>query len=138
MIWKFVQVQTGYYKIVNVNSGKSLEVKYGSSSDYTNIVQGSYSDQSYEKWSLTATGAYFVVKAKHSGKAMSVKSASISNGADVVQKGTGSYSNEQWSIVEVPCGNTMTKGVITKDQPVIASEDELSVTATPNPGIKLL
>ena len=127
--FKFVLVETGYYEIINTNSGKALDVSGASTADNANVIQYTYSGGNNQKWSLTASGAYFVIKAKHSGKAMSVKNASTSNGADVVQKGTGSNNNEQWQIVEVPCGTAFGGD----DGIYVSAEQEFDVEAYPNP-----
>lgn len=128
-IFKFVQVETGFYQIINSNSGKVLDVTNSSFADNTNIQQWTSDGGNNQKWSLTANGAYFVIKAKHSGKAMSVKGSSTANGAEVVQKGTGSNYSEQWQIVEVACGIPFAGG----DEIYVSAKEEFDVNAYPNP-----
>jgi hypothetical protein len=131
--WKFIEVQPGYYEIINVNSGKALEVEGNNSSSNGAIVQQNpYTGTDDQKWSLNTSGSYYVIKAKHSSKAMSVKDASNSNGADIEQRGSGSNYNEQWAITEVGCP-VATRGI----EPIITKGEmpgELEVMVTPNPG----
>ncbi len=134
-IWKFAEVETGFYKVTNENSGKVLDVSGASTSNGANVHQWTWSNGNNQKWSLTANGAYFVVKAKHSGKAMSVAGSSGRNGANVEQRGTGTNYNEQWSIVEVGCP-FITKGPEVPTYEVKGDETpetEMTVTVLPNP-----
>ncbi|MBC7935156.1 MAG: RICIN domain-containing protein, partial [Rhizobacter sp.] len=119
------------YEIINVNSNKALEVTGGSSSNGAVIQQNAYAGADYQKWSLNASGTYYVVKAKHSSKSITVEDASNSNGADIEQR-SGSSNNQQWTISEVGCP-VMTRGmepIITKGE-ILPSE--LEVTVLPNP-----
>jgi hypothetical protein len=124
-IWKFTQVETGYYSVTNWNSGKVLDVAGNSTANGANVQQYTWNSGNNQRWSLTAiSGGYYAVKAKHSGKTMSVKSASNSDGANVEQRGTGSNSNQQWSIQEVGCPAL----------PIVPIGGGCEVTVYPNPG----
>ena len=129
-IWKFEEVQTGFYKLSNVNSGLALEVTDGSSSDGKVIQQNVFTGAAFQLWSLTASGSYFSIKAKHSNKAVYVKSGSTSNGAVVEQRGSGTNTCEQWSIVAVDCPGEAPRGnfMVTDDEK--ANEEVLNLEAT--------
>lgn len=99
---------TGYYKIVNKNSGLSLAVEGQSISNGANVVQWKDLDTDNFKWEFVPVnivqaipaGDYFI-KAVHSNKFMSVNAFSTSNGAII----------EQWEYVN----QNNLKFTVTKD-----------------------
>nr|WP_223266264.1 RICIN domain-containing protein [Mucilaginibacter rubeus] len=52
-MWTLVSVESGYYKIVNLNSGKALDV-YGASTDNGGLVkQFTYTGGNNQQWVVT-------------------------------------------------------------------------------------
>jgi hypothetical protein len=128
--WKFELVEPGYYKVINVNSSKVLDVYAGQTADGTNIAQWTWANDQEQRWSLTPVESYFIVKPKTANKSMSVANASTANGANVEQRGNGSAYNQQWAITEVGCSDEL----VTKIVPVKNTENAaLDVHLRPNP-----
>jgi hypothetical protein len=88
----------GTYKVINRNSGKSLEVASYGTANNSNIQQWGYVGIPSQKWTITATsGGYYSVKSVHSGKALDVAGVSTTDGANVNQWTYVSGNNQQWS-----------------------------------------
>ena len=62
----------GYFRIVNQNSGKCLDVASASTADGANIIQYTCGSGTNQQWQWVATGSYFQLKARHSGKCLDV------------------------------------------------------------------
>lgn len=103
-----IPVGSGYYKLVNKNSGKYLAVSGESTVNGADIVQWSDLDTDNFYWSFEAVtpstpvadGTY-MIKASHSGKYMSVAGWSTQNGALIEQWG---YLNQDNLKFEVTAG----------------------------------
>lgn len=56
--WSFVDLGNGYFQIINVNSGKALDVPGASTSDGTQIIQYTPNASAYnQQWSFISRGA---------------------------------------------------------------------------------
>jgi hypothetical protein len=89
-----LQVATSQWKIVNVNSGKVLTNRSGST-----VTQNSYTGADTDEWVLDDHNGHFKITNKATGLAL--KSPSSSAGVTIV---TGSYSgadNTDWDVVVV-------------------------------------
>jgi len=96
--WTLTHLGNSQYKIINFQSGRSLDVANNSTADGANIQVWDYAGTGNQKWTITATsGGYYRVTAVHSGKAMDVSGASTANDADIFQWTYGGGNNQQWA-----------------------------------------
>lgn len=87
------------YKIINRNSGKALDIAWGSSDNGANILQYTYNGYSNQKWYLEPTGdGYYVIKSVATGKVVDVSGKSKQDGGDVIQWQSNGGWNQQWKI----------------------------------------
>ena len=100
--WRFVALSDGYYKIVNRNSGKALDVYAKSTADGGNVVQWADNGGTNQQWSLTDVGGgYYKIVNRNSGKVLDVASMSQADGANVQQWTAWSGgTNQEWQLVE--------------------------------------
>ncbi|MBA2392350.1 MAG: RICIN domain-containing protein [Ktedonobacteraceae bacterium] len=93
---------SGYYEIVNSNSGQLLDVSNGSTTVGASVIQWTNTGGTNQQWSLVAVsgGAYEIVN-RHSGQLMDVSSGSTTAGASVIQWTNNGGTNQQWSLVPV-------------------------------------
>ncbi len=95
---------SGYYKLVNHNSGQVLDVAGQSTADGAKVDQWPDSGTANQQWSIIAVGSYYKLVSRNSGKDLDVSGASTANGAQVVQWTDNGGANQQWSIVSVGGG----------------------------------
>ena len=90
-----------YYRIVNKNSGKALDVNGQSTADGASIVQWSYWGGNNQQWQVIDNGTgYFQIVNRNSGKALDVNGSSTADGATIVQWGYWGGNNQQWQIID--------------------------------------
>jgi cytochrome c peroxidase len=108
--WQFTAIGDGYYKIINVNSGKALDVAGISWADGANIYQWDYLNGSNQKWKPVpqSDGSYQLVAA-HSNKCVNVYGAWTHDGANIIQYPCGPWTNENFRLL--PAGIESLKGV---------------------------
>ncbi|GCF10008.1 RICIN domain-containing protein [Dictyobacter arantiisoli] len=97
---------TTYYKLVNRNSGKVLDVVGASTADGANVDQWADNGGANQQWSLVSTGSYYKLVNRGSGKVLDVASASTADGGNVDQWTDNGGTNQQWS--EVNSGGYIT------------------------------
>jgi hypothetical protein len=94
-----------YYKILNRNSSKSLDVSGASTSNGGNIIQWDYSGGANQQWAITSVGdGYFSVVNKNSTKALDVNGASVVAGTSIIQWDYSGNTNQQWRIYDIGFG----------------------------------
>src|SRR6185436_613926 len=101
--WKWVKHFTGfegYYRIMNRNSGKALNVDAASTADGAHIIQWPYSSGSptNDEWQIVDIGGGYVkILNRNSGKALNVDAASTADGAYIIQwpYSSGSPTNDE-------------------------------------------
>jgi hypothetical protein len=97
--WEFRDGADGYSQIVNVNSGKCLDVYGGTGAvgDGVRITQWTCHGGTNQQWRLQdAGGGRLQVIARHSNKCLTVQGAATADGAPVVQMTCGSGAEQQW------------------------------------------
>ncbi len=101
--WQFVYSGSGYYKIVNRNSDKLLDVSGISTADGANLHQWDDLSGANQQWQpvLQSDGAYQLV-AKHSNKCADVYGGPTAEGALLKQHGCHSGANQRFNLVPVP------------------------------------
>lgn len=93
------------YKIINRNSGKSVDVNGGSTNNGTNIIQWDYSGGSNQQWSFVPLGnGYFSINNKNSSKSLDVNGASTNAGTGIIQWDYSGGNNQQWQITDIGFG----------------------------------
>jgi endoglucanase len=98
--------QTGvFYRIVNRNSGQSLDVSGNALTNGANVLQWPATAGQNQQWTLTsvATG-FFRITVRHSGQALDVAGVSTANGADITQWPATNGTNQQWSLSATDSG----------------------------------
>lgn len=100
--WVPIKVDFGHYKIVNMNSGKVLDVTGGSTASGRLIQQWAYLGGSSQKWRIIATeDGYFKVINVHSGLALSSPYPRTQAGIQLEQYPYNGWANQKWSFDEV-------------------------------------
>ena len=97
--WEFRDTGDGYAQVVNVNSGKCLDVYggVGAIGDGVRITQWTCHSDTNQQWRLQdAGGGRLQVIARHSNKCLTVKDAVTADGASAVQMTCGSGAEQQW------------------------------------------
>jgi hypothetical protein len=110
--FQVTSVGGGYYKIVNVKSGKVLDVYDGRAASGTNVWQFTWNGTDAQLWRFLDAGDGTYYLQSKLGTVLSLASATVGNGTNV-QTGTLSYSTAQrWSLVSTSLNAvTITDGV---------------------------
>jgi hypothetical protein len=103
--WYLEDTDTGYYQIVNQQSGKCLTVLNASTSNNAPIIQYACNTGDNEEWTLRNAWQdqnspyfwYYDVVNRHSGRCITVKNASTNNGASLLQYTCNGGYNSQWA-----------------------------------------
>jgi arabinan endo-1,5-alpha-L-arabinosidase len=84
------------YELVNVNSGKCLQISGASTADAAVAVQSTCTGVSHQLWTRAAVvGGYVTFTNVNSGKCLEVAGASTANGAALDQSTCTSGTNQQ-------------------------------------------
>lgn len=100
-------VNGNYYKIINKNSNKALDVSGPSLVNGGNVDQWTYlANKNQEIWQMVDLGTgYWRIVNKNSGLSLDVNGGSTANGANVQQWAWTGGTNQQWSITDLGGGN---------------------------------
>src|SRR5690348_8727385 len=89
------------YEIVNVNSGKALDVSGSSTTEGASVIQYTYHDGTNQQWYFKLIGTvnnqevYEIVN-MNSGQVLDVKGGSTADGTPVEQWENNGGANQQW------------------------------------------
>lgn len=93
----------GKFIIMNKKSRKLMMPSNGSTSNGTNICQGSNKRQTYQQWNITPVDmrvggdfSYFYISNVKNGAQLDINNWSTSNGASIILYAGGKGANEQW------------------------------------------
>ncbi|HNX87594.1 MAG TPA: RICIN domain-containing protein [Paludibacteraceae bacterium] len=97
-------VINGRYVLVNRNSGKVMEVTFGSTSSGANVWQNSFiPDATYQQWNVTPVDSriggdfsYFTITSVKSSKSLDIYNWSLDNTGNIVQWDVANGANQQW------------------------------------------
>lgn len=94
--WRAIDLGGGYWKFLNVSSGKALQVA-NTTADGGNVYQWTSSTSTYQQWSLqlASTGIYYVIN-RGSGKALDVTPPATGNGNNIRQWALVNATNQRW------------------------------------------
>lgn len=94
-----------YYRIINRNSGKCLDVVGSGTGDGVNVDQWTSNNGQNQQWSFVAqAGGYYEIIARKSGKALEVSGNSTADGGNVQQSTWVGGNNQQWTLVDLGTG----------------------------------
>lgn len=94
-----------YYKVVNKNSGKALEVYNQSTANSAAIDQWDYWGGTNQQWTFNAlSGNYQSIINRNSGKALDVNGASTTAGTGIIQYDYSGGTNQQWQVIDIGFG----------------------------------
>jgi hypothetical protein len=86
------------YRIVNKQTGMSLEVQYASTAENAYIAQNWTSTKTRQMWSFEdAGGGYYKIKNRATGKYFQINGASITSGATLRQGSDNGGENQEFS-----------------------------------------
>ncbi|MGH9931577.1 MAG: RICIN domain-containing protein, partial [Pyrinomonadaceae bacterium] len=96
--WQLVPTDSGYYKLVNHNSGKVAAVAGVSYANGANVVQWDWAEgATHEQWQIvTAGNGYSKLIARHSGKVLQVKTGVPTQGANLQQGTYTGTTRQHW------------------------------------------
>ena len=87
------------YAIKSVNSGKALDVSWGSKDNGANVLQYTYNGYQNQKWYLERqSNGYYVIKCANSNKVLDVAWGSKDDGANVQQCEYYGNDAQQWEL----------------------------------------
>ncbi len=93
------------YSIINLTSGKGLDIPGASTTAGTQIQQWGYTGGSHQQFLLTDLGnGYWSITARNSNLLLDVSGASKNDGASVVQWSTTGGTNQQWQLKQSTTG----------------------------------
>jgi len=96
-----------FYKIINVHSGKALEIRDASTADGGNVDQGTFLGHDNQLWEIVPVRYGYVLLNKNSFsiltgfKVIQVDQQSTANGAAINQRGLVNQKNEIWQLVKL-------------------------------------
>jgi len=95
----FTDVGDGAYKLINVQTGKAVDVEYGSTNNVANVLQWTYNNNINQHFILIASDYnYYKLKAAHSGRIVEVYGGGINAGDDVDQFDDNNQLHGQWRL----------------------------------------
>lgn len=131
--WKVQVASSGYYKLININSGKAIDV--GGTTNGSTVQQYSYWGGDNQQWSINNLGnGYFSITSKASGRALDISSQSTANGAPVLIWDYWGGNNQQYTFNLISSGSArITEEVESPDIDMAAD-----ITLFPNPAANKL
>ncbi|MBA2396794.1 MAG: RICIN domain-containing protein [Ktedonobacteraceae bacterium] len=91
--WQFI-VAGSYYRIVNQNSGKVLEL------NGTTIDQRTNNGGTNQQWQLVTVGSYYRIVNRSSDKVLEVVGNSLASGAKIDLGNSTGATNQQWILFQ--------------------------------------
>lgn len=92
----------GVYKLVNVASGKVLDVPGSSTTRGARLVQFADNGGANQQWDIApAAGGTYTITSVHSGLRADVEGNSTAVGAAVIQWSATTGANQRWQLVKL-------------------------------------
>ncbi|OWP61896.1 glucan endo-1,6-beta-glucosidase [Hymenobacter amundsenii] len=107
--WKLVDSGSGYVRLVNLNSNKSLDLAQGASptANGTLVQQFDWNNNSSQRWLITAeSGGSYRITNQASGKVLDVDGVSTQDGALVHQWDWANGNNQKWTFTDLGAART--------------------------------
>ncbi len=90
---------TGYYRIYNPHSQKSLDLRWGETNNGTNIYQWSNNNSCSQEWGILNTAdGYTFISSCHAGKVIDIKSAGTKDGTNIQLYESNNSAAQKWDI----------------------------------------
>jgi predicted nucleic acid-binding Zn ribbon protein len=107
--WELRSIGSGYYRIINRNSGKDLTVQSASTAEGANIFQYTYGGATTnDEWAIVSVGSgYYRLTNRNSGKAAIVTGGSTADGANVEQRSYTGAPHQQFQLVSISVRSTV-------------------------------
>jgi endoglucanase len=94
-----------FYRIVNRNSGKSLDINGASTANGATVVQHTSVTANNQQWRITDIGGgFFRITNRNSSEVLDVSGNSTANGVPVIQWPSTGGNNQQWGITDIGGG----------------------------------
>ncbi len=91
----------GYFKIINHNTGKVLDVRGGSTDASAEVIEWSWHGGHNQQWKLVYIGtSKFRIECRKSGLVLDVSGGEVTQGAKIIQSWWHGGENQQWLITE--------------------------------------
>lgn len=131
--WKFQLTTNGFYEIVNINSGKALDV--GGTVNGSICQQYSYWGGENQQWAISDFGnGYYKITSRASGKALDVAQQSTADGAGVLIYDYWGGTNQQFKLEDLVVVKSTQKEI-----PVVIRDGQVSIYPNPvNDYLKIL
>jgi glucosylceramidase len=101
--WTLANAGSGYFNLINANSGKALDNPAGSTTDGTQMQQFTISGtgNSNQQWQITsAGGGWYTITNRTSGKGLDVRDGSVADAGAIQQWAPGAGNpNQQFKFV---------------------------------------
>jgi len=96
--WQFSKQSNGYYTIMNLNSGKYIDVPGSTTQSGATLDQyrGNLTDAQY--WTVTAVGTNYKITNKANGLAITNHGGSTSNGTPITQETYTGNNDQLWTL----------------------------------------
>ncbi len=96
--WQISKAANGYYTIMNLNSGKYIDVPGSTTVSGTVLQQyrGNLTDAQY--WAFTAVGSNYKITNKANGLAITNHASSTANGTTITQETYTGANNQLWTM----------------------------------------
>jgi hypothetical protein len=92
--------QVKCYHIVNINSGKVLDVEDASLLDHAHIVIATKTKSESQQWKMVKVGDHVKFFNRNSGKVLDVPKKSEVAGTEIIQYKSNSGDNQLWTLEE--------------------------------------
>ena len=98
-LWKFIRLEDGYYRIINVSNNKALDVFNADDKDYTTIQTYTSNGTDAQKWKLyLADGQYVFAPAHSETRVMDVSGGNFANGTKIQLYHFNNTSSQKFSV----------------------------------------
>ena len=99
--WQIEKTNDGYYRIVNYQSKKTIDVVAGLSSDGANIQIWDNNNSCAQKWSILKNDNYYTFISACSNKVIDLEAGLAMNGQNIQLYGANDTKAQQWLLKEI-------------------------------------
>lgn len=100
--YRFTEVGNGVYQIINVKSGRLVEIAGGATGNGGTIQQYESNGTQVQRWVAVAYGAKVALLNSKSGKAIDVPNANAANSVKLQSYAANGTNAQQWTISKAP------------------------------------
>jgi len=96
--WQFSKQSNGYYTIMNLNSGKYIDVPGSTTTSGATLDQYRGNSTNAQYWTVTAVGSNYKITNKANGLAITNHGNSTSNGTPITQETYTGANDQLWTL----------------------------------------